>query len=107
MLEAGLSLIAASLPTLSYLITHNSLQSALRSVLSKMSLHSRQSTRRSEDTTAFSGKEASPYTEIGANNSTGSHANISEFDDHDPYELNDLTQVVYVKHEVELTDNMV
>lgn len=104
MLEAGLSLIAASLPTLSYLITHKSLQSAIRSVRNTISLHS---TQRSEDTTAFGGKEESPYTEIGANTSTASHAKISKSDDHDPYELNDLTPGIHVKHEVAMTDNIV
>ena len=107
MLEAGLSLIAASLPTLSYLITHNSLQSALRSVLSKISLQSILSTRRTEDTMAFSGKEASPYTETGATDSTGSLTNISKSKDQDTYEFNDLDQGVYVKHEVQSADNMV
>lgn len=107
MLEAGLSLIAACLPTLSYFLTHDSLQSALRSIRSIISLHSMQSTRRSEDTTAFVGKEEGPYTEVRGNSSTASHAKISKSDDGDSHELNELTKGIHVKHEVAMTDNMV
>ena len=107
MLEAGLSLIAASLPTLSYLITHDMMQSALRSVRSKFSLHSTQSTQRSDHTTAFGRKDESPYTEIKANSSTASHTKTSASDDRDLHELNEFAREIYVKHEVAMTDNMV
>ncbi|CAD6593849.1 MAG: hypothetical protein ASARMPREDX12_007700 [Alectoria sarmentosa] len=107
MLEAGLSLIAGSLPTLSYLINHSSLQSALGSVRSKLSLRSTKSTRGSEDRTAFGSKEKSPYAEIRANNSTASHTGILGSDDRESHELNEVSQGIYVKHEVTMTDDMV
>lgn len=107
MLEAGLSLIAASLPTLSYLVTPDSLRSALRSVRSKVAHHSIQSTGRSEDRIVFSGTEEGPYTEIKTNSSAASRTKMSASDDPDSHELNDFTQGIYVKREVAATDSLV
>ena len=106
MLEAGLSLIAACLPTVSYLLTHSSLHSALRSLRSKLSLHSIQ-TRESEETAAFGGEEEGPYTEINANGSVASHLKISNSDVDDLHELNELNQGIHVKHEMALNDRIV
>lgn len=76
MLEAGLSLIAACLPTLSYLFTHFSVQSALQSVRSTLSLRLLGFTWWSANTITTSGKDEGPYTEVEANSSAASHAKI-------------------------------
>lgn len=106
MLEAGLSLIAACLPTLSYLLTRFSLHSALRSLRSKLSLHSIQ-TREPEETAAFGGTVDGPYTEINANGSIASHLKTSNSDVHDLHELNEMNQGIHVKHEVAVDDRIV
>ncbi|KAJ8066070.1 hypothetical protein OCU04_005162 [Sclerotinia nivalis] len=64
MLEAGLSLIAACLPTLSFLFTHFNLQTALRSIQSVFSLRSNNHT--SANHSAPSHPHLNPYVDLEA-----------------------------------------
>ena len=102
MLEAGLSLIAASLPTLSYLITRHSLQSALQRVRSSFPLYPMRSTRSSDDTVAFGRKVEGSYAQIRGNN-----AKTPKSHDWNSQELDDLNQEMHTKHEIVMTDDMV
>ena len=68
-LESGLALIAACLPTLSYLFNGFSVQSAVNSVRSALSLGSVRSTRKSDVSRA---DVTNPYIDIEANNSSSS-----------------------------------
>lgn len=72
-IESGLALIAACLPTLSYLFNGFSVQSAVNSVRSAFSLGSVRSTRKSEPSRA---EVSNPYIDIEANNSSSSYAKI-------------------------------
>lgn len=73
MLEAGLALIAACLPTLSFLFRRISLQSVLKSVRSKLSIHSLLPT-------SYTGRSSQarkiddPYSEINDDTSVASSA---------------------------------
>lgn len=107
MLEAGISLIAACLPTLSYLITHFSMQSALKSARSMLSLPLLRSSSRSTPQIHNFSKTKESYTEIGANSATGSTAEIFPREYHAMADLSPSTKGIHVKHEVSLTDNMV
>ena len=84
-LEAGLALIAACLPTLSYLFNGFSLQSAVRSVRSALSLGSMRSTGKSSSgpsrAEVMSGSNHNnnnnnPYIDIEANDSSSSYAKM-------------------------------
>lgn len=72
-IESGLALIAACLPTLSYLFNGISVQSAVNSVRSAFSLGSVRSTRKSEPSRA---EVTNPYIDIEANNSSSSYAKM-------------------------------
>lgn len=69
LLECGLALIAACLPTLSYLFSRFSIQSAIKSVRSALSLRTASSTQRSIDLskTASSNEHRAPYVNLGDN----------------------------------------
>jgi len=73
LMESGLALIAASLPSLSYILTHFNFQSAIRSVRSAISLQSMHSSQKTTKSSGSEVGEGSPYTEIQDNNSTASH----------------------------------
>jgi hypothetical protein len=66
MLEAGLSLIAACLPTLSFLFTHFNLQTTLRSIQSVFSLRSIMHTSHHS---APSDPQLNPYVDLEASKS--------------------------------------
>ncbi|KAI9648976.1 hypothetical protein NHQ30_001542 [Ciborinia camelliae] len=68
MLEAGLSLIAACLPTLSFLFTHFNLQDTLRSIQSVFSLRS--TTHPSTHHSTPSDPRSNPYVDLEARKST-------------------------------------
>ena len=72
MIEAGLAIIAACLPTLRFLVSKVSLDSIINSVRSALSLSSLQSQRSRRSAAAWE----SPYTTIQAEGSVGSHAQI-------------------------------
>ena len=71
-LEVGLALIAACLPSLSSLVTITSIQSAVRSVRSVVSLHSSQGSK--ESTRHGPG----PYTDPEHNSSVSSRAGFAQ-----------------------------
>ena len=73
-IETGLALIAACLPTLSYLFNGVSLQSAVNSVRSALSLGSVRSTRKSTEPSRA--EVSNPYIDIEANNSSSSYAKM-------------------------------
>lgn len=102
-----MSLIAACLPTLSYLITHFSMQSALKSARSLLSLHLLHSSSRPTPQAHSFGKTKEFYTEIRADSSVGSQAEIFPREFHAMSDLGPSTKGIHVKHEVRTTDSMV
>lgn len=72
-LEVGLALIAACLPSLSSLATTSSVQSAVKSVRSVLSLHSSKASSRVDDH-----KDSEPYADLERNSSNSSRAGFAK-----------------------------
>lgn len=80
MLEAGLSLIAACLPTLSFLFTHFNLQATLRSIQSVFSLRSTAHT--STHRTTQSDPRLNPYVDLETSQSKTPSESVTATPEH-------------------------
>jgi len=72
-----------------------------------LSLHLLRSSSRSTPQAHSFGKTKESYTEIGANSSAGSQAEIFPREYHAMSDLSPSTNGIHVKHEPRLTDSMV
>lgn len=79
MLECGLALIAACLPTLSFLLSHHNIKSAIRSVRGALSLPSLTSSDRTSKEATYGLSEQTrrvPYADLESVDSSTSNAQI-------------------------------